>query len=187
MIGRGSASGRESRKGRVSKESYKKYGGGLTGAAFLQDVAGPTGQEAGLNTRNAASGAAIARRGMWYARVRAKAAKGRRIDTSRDRCGKLPKAGTSGLRKGRNRLSRRGRGSRKGDVDIAEPTTKGGRAGCTVTWGRYRRTNNVKGSGGDVRIDNCRADEGKNTLWRNKDCLTDEEAVGREEAGGRPE
>ncbi|CAH7688811.1 hypothetical protein PPACK8108_LOCUS23841 [Phakopsora pachyrhizi] len=97
------------------------------------------------------------------------------IDTSRDRRGRLPKAGTSGLRKGRNR--------RKGDVDIAGPTTAnevrgraGGRAGCTVT-----------GSGGDVRIDNCRADKGKNTLWRNKDCLTDKEAVGREEAGGRPE
>ncbi|KAI8445683.1 hypothetical protein BY996DRAFT_6423749 [Phakopsora pachyrhizi] len=62
MIGRGSASGQESRKGRVSEKGYKKYGGGLTGAAFLQDVAGPTGQEAGFNTRNAASGAAIARR-----------------------------------------------------------------------------------------------------------------------------
>ncbi|KAI8442656.1 hypothetical protein BY996DRAFT_6476404 [Phakopsora pachyrhizi] len=46
----------------ISEKGYKKYGGGLTGAAFLQDVAGPTGQEAGFNTRNAASGAAIARR-----------------------------------------------------------------------------------------------------------------------------
>ncbi|KAI8450210.1 hypothetical protein BY996DRAFT_6479510 [Phakopsora pachyrhizi] len=32
-----------------------------------------------------------------------------------------------------------------------------------------------------------RANKGKNTLWRNEDCLTDKEAVGREEAGGRPE
>ncbi|KAI8454604.1 hypothetical protein BY996DRAFT_6413761 [Phakopsora pachyrhizi] len=62
MIGRSSASGQEFRKGRVSEKRYKKCGGGLTGAAFLQDVAGPTGQEAGFNTRNAAPRAAIARR-----------------------------------------------------------------------------------------------------------------------------
>ncbi|KAI8461926.1 hypothetical protein BY996DRAFT_6408216 [Phakopsora pachyrhizi] len=91
--------------------------------------------------------------GMWYARVRAKAAKGRRIDASRDRRGKLPKAGTSGLRK-----------------DIAGPTTyrrANDVKGCTVTWGRYRRTDNARGLGGDVRIDNRSAEKGKNTLWRN--------------------
>ncbi|KAI8448217.1 hypothetical protein BY996DRAFT_6515769 [Phakopsora pachyrhizi] len=35
----------------------------------------------------------------------------------------------------------------------------------------------------NVGIDNRRADKGKNALWRNKDCSTDKEAVGREEAG----
>ncbi|KAI8451299.1 hypothetical protein BY996DRAFT_6416500 [Phakopsora pachyrhizi] len=126
MIGRGSASGRESRKKR--------------------DVAGPTGQEAGLNTGNAASGEAIARRVL----------KNRHWKGMLKDCGKKYR--------------------RANNVK-----------GCMVTWGKYRRTDDARGSGGDVRIDNCRADEGKNTLWRNKDCLTDKEAVGREGAGGRPE
>ncbi|KAI8449379.1 hypothetical protein BY996DRAFT_6418546 [Phakopsora pachyrhizi] len=110
------------------------------------DVAGPTGQETSFNTRNAASGAAIARRVL-----KSRHCKGMLKD-----CGKKHR--------------------RADDVK-----------GCTVTWGRYRRTHDVKGSGGDVRIDNCRANKGKNALWRNKDCLTDKEAMGREEAGGRPE
>ncbi|KAI8458803.1 hypothetical protein BY996DRAFT_6410642 [Phakopsora pachyrhizi] len=129
MIGRGSASGRESRKGGVSKNGYKKYGGGLTGAAFLQDIAGPTGQEAGFSTRNAASGAAIARR----------VSKNRHCKGMLKDCGKKYR--------------------RADNVK-----------GCTVTWDRY-----------------CRANEGKNALWRNKVCSTDKEAVGREEAGGQPE
>ncbi|KAI8454392.1 hypothetical protein BY996DRAFT_6413930 [Phakopsora pachyrhizi] len=96
---------------------------------------------------------------MWYARVRAKAAKGRRIDASRNHCGKLPKAKTSGLR-----------------YCWADDVR-----GQAVTWGRYRRIDNARGLGGDVRVDNCTANEGKNTLWRNKDFLTDKEATGREE------
>ncbi|KAI8448185.1 hypothetical protein BY996DRAFT_6420049 [Phakopsora pachyrhizi] len=146
MIGRGSASGRESRKGELARRATRSVGGRLTGAAFLQDVAGPTGQEAGFHTRNAASGAAIARR----------VSKNRHCKGMLKDCGKKYR--------------------RAKDVK-----------GCTVTWGRYRRTDNARGSGGDVRIDNRRANEGKNALRRNKDCLTDKEAVGREEAGGRPE
>ncbi|KAI8449592.1 hypothetical protein BY996DRAFT_6509695 [Phakopsora pachyrhizi] len=53
---------------------------------------------------------------------------------------------------------------RQRDVDIAGLTTQG------ILQGRQR-----KGPGGD------------NMLWRNEDCLTDKEAVGREEAGRQPE
>ncbi|KAI8443037.1 hypothetical protein BY996DRAFT_6522054 [Phakopsora pachyrhizi] len=66
---------------------------------------------------------------------------------------------------------------------VAENYQKVGTA-RRILQGRQRKG---LGSGGDVRIDNRRADEGKNALWRNKVCLTDKEAVGREEAGGRPE
>ncbi|KAI8446091.1 hypothetical protein BY996DRAFT_6440179 [Phakopsora pachyrhizi] len=75
---------RRPRAGLYIRRATRSVGERLTGAAFLQDVAGPTGQEAGFHTRNAASGAAIARRvsknrhwkgmlkdseeGMWYAR-----------------------------------------------------------------------------------------------------------------------
>ncbi|KAI8448828.1 hypothetical protein BY996DRAFT_6596007 [Phakopsora pachyrhizi] len=50
------------RAGLYIRRATRSVGERLTGAAFLQDVAGPTGQEAGFHTRNAASGAAIARR-----------------------------------------------------------------------------------------------------------------------------
>ncbi|KAI8454134.1 hypothetical protein BY996DRAFT_6454348 [Phakopsora pachyrhizi] len=82
----------------------------------------------------------------------------------RDRCGKLPKADRAGL----GRVGTAGRAM--------------GRARGAILQGRRH-----KGLYGDMGIDNRRAKEGKNALWRNIDCSTDKEAVGREEAGGRPE
>ncbi|KAI8458697.1 hypothetical protein BY996DRAFT_6410732 [Phakopsora pachyrhizi] len=129
MIGQGSASGRESGKGR--------------------DVAGLTGQEASFHTKNAASGAAIARR------------------VSKNRHWQRPQK-----EEGLTRVA-----------TVAEKLPKAERAGL----GRILQGRRRKGLYGDKRIDNRRADKGKNTLQRNKDCSTDKEAVGREEAGGRPE
>ncbi|KAI8452148.1 hypothetical protein BY996DRAFT_6415745 [Phakopsora pachyrhizi] len=144
---------------RDDRESYKEYGRGLTGAAFLQDVAGPTGQEAGFNTRNAASGAAIARR------------------VSKNRHWQRPQkeeGSTQVATVAENYQKREQAGLGRVGTDIAGPTN--------ILQDRRR-----KGLGGGVRVDNHRADGGKSTLQRNKDCLTDKEAVGREEAGGRPE
>ncbi|CAH7667619.1 hypothetical protein PPACK8108_LOCUS2033 [Phakopsora pachyrhizi] len=80
----------------------------------------------------------------------------------------------------------KGRNRRKGDVDIAGP-----RAADNILQGRQhiagpKTLRVVRGSGGDVRIDNRRGDKGKNALRRTKVCLTDKEAVGREEAGVGP-
>ncbi|KAI8449119.1 hypothetical protein BY996DRAFT_6536200, partial [Phakopsora pachyrhizi] len=130
---------------RPRKKGYRKYGGGLTGAALLQDIAGPTGQEAGFNTRNAASGTAIAEgdveglweevkgenlgpfiaeEGMWYAREegsRRVAAVAEKNYQKRERAG-LGRVGTAGRR--------------SVDVDMQDDNA------------RYRRTNNARGLGG---------------------------------------
>ncbi|KAI8454737.1 hypothetical protein BY996DRAFT_6413677 [Phakopsora pachyrhizi] len=127
-------------------EGDEELGGGVPQGWGICDIAGPTGQEAGFNTRNAASGAAIAQR----------VSKNRHCKGMFKDCGK--------------------KYCRADNVK-----------GCTVTWDRYCRTDDARGPGGDVRIDNRRADKGKNALWRTIVCSTDKEAVGMEEAGGRPE
>ncbi|KAI8443077.1 hypothetical protein BY996DRAFT_6545407 [Phakopsora pachyrhizi] len=86
---------------------------------------------------------------------------------------KLPKAEQAGL-------------GRVG-TDIAGPTTANDVKGWVGRGHDVDIAGPTRGSSGDVRIDNRRADKGKNALRRNKVCSTDKEAVGREEAGGRPE
>ncbi|KAI8447677.1 hypothetical protein BY996DRAFT_6564663 [Phakopsora pachyrhizi] len=177
MIGRGYASGQESRKGRVSEKGYKKYGVGLTGAAFFQDIAGPTGQEVGFNTRNTASGAAIARRvsknrhckGMlkdcgkkaFYSGGRQRPQKeegSTRVATVAENYQKREQAGL-----GRVGTARRGR------VDIARPTTQG------ILQGRRRK--------GYRRADDILLDRQRKGVGRNEDCLTDKEAAGEDIKG----
>ncbi|KAI8442737.1 hypothetical protein BY996DRAFT_6525137 [Phakopsora pachyrhizi] len=71
----------------------------------------------------------------------------------------------------------KGRNRRRREVDIAGPTT------C-----RYRRADDILQGRQHVDIAGpAAADKGKNALWRTKVWSTDKEAMGREEAGGRPE
>ncbi|KAI8447942.1 hypothetical protein BY996DRAFT_6567754 [Phakopsora pachyrhizi] len=76
--------------------------------------------------------------------------------------------------KGRNRLSGRRRQSRKGDVDIAGPTAADNVRGRAISQGRQR-----KGLYGPTKA--------RMRFGGLKVCLTDKEAMGREEAGGRLE
>ncbi|KAI8445586.1 hypothetical protein BY996DRAFT_6464629 [Phakopsora pachyrhizi] len=113
----------------------------------------------------------------------------------RNRRGKLPKAEQVGLGRvgtaGRAMKKSQGRRRKALCGDISQGRRRKALCGDILQGQQHiagpTTTDNARGPGGDVRIDNRRADKGKNALWRNKDCSTDKEAVGREEAGGRPE
>ncbi|KAI8444963.1 hypothetical protein BY996DRAFT_6547813 [Phakopsora pachyrhizi] len=77
----------------------------------------------------------------------------------------------------------KGRNRRKGDVDIAGPTTA-----KDILQGRRRKALcRLYGVGRRRKNRPLQGQRRQDTLWRNWDCLTNKEAVGREEAGGRPE
>ncbi|KAI8446007.1 hypothetical protein BY996DRAFT_6588359 [Phakopsora pachyrhizi] len=106
----------------ISEKGYKKYGGGLTGAAFLQDVAGPTGQEAGFNTRNAASGAAIALRVSKNRHFKGMLKDWHHSNLLGDVEEGLTQVGT--VAENYQKREQAGLGRVGTDVDIAGPTTK---------------------------------------------------------------